>query len=81
MEEDNKIVKIFTGSEILAQALIARLNEIGISPIERDDAQSAARAGFATPLPFQDVLFLRKDQMEKAQPIIDEFMKEIGEEE
>ena len=77
MDSEEKIVKIFTGSEILAQALIARLNEIGINPIERDDAQSAARAGFATPLPLQDTLFLRKEELEKAQPIINAFLKEI----
>ena len=79
MDKNNKLVKIFTGSEILAQALILRLNEIGISPVERDDAQSATRAGFATPLPFQEVLFLRAEQLEKAQPIIDAFLEEIKE--
>ncbi len=78
MDNNGSIVKIFTGSEILAQALIARLNEVGISPIERDDAQSATRAGFATPLPMQETLFLRKEEMEKAQPIIDAFLKEIS---
>jgi isocitrate dehydrogenase len=81
MEKESNIVRIFTGSEILAQALTVRLNEIGISPIARDDAQSAARAGFATALPMQEVLFLRKEELQKAQPVIDAFMQEIQEEE
>ncbi|MCT8340930.1 DUF2007 domain-containing protein [Luteirhabdus pelagi] len=72
-------VRIFTGPAMVAKALVSRLNDIGISPIEKDDHESGIRAGFAIGVPGQVRLFIRKDQMKKAQPTIDEFLNEIDE--
>ena len=75
----SELKRIFTGSSLVAMGLVARLNEIGISPVERNDHDSGIRAGFAPSIANQTMIFIRKDQMEEAQPIIDGFLNEIGE--
>lgn len=72
-------IRIFTGPTLVAKGLVARLNEIGISPIERNDHDSSLRAGFTMSIANQTMVFIRKDEMEKAQETIDEFLQEIGE--
>ena len=72
--------RIYFGSSMVAMGLVARLNEIGISPIERNDHDSGLRAGFAPTFTNQTAISIREDEMDKAQPIIDEFLMEIGEE-
>ena len=76
----SEIKRIYTGPSLVAMGLVARLNEIGINPVQRDDHESAIRAGFAASIANQMMIFIRKDEMQKAQPIIDEFFLEIGEE-
>jgi len=73
----SNIVRIFTGTSVIAQGLIARLNEIGISPIEKRDHDSATMAGFAASIPQQTKLFLREEELEKAQEIIDNYLSEV----
>lgn len=71
--------RIYTGPTLIAKGLVARLNEIGISPIERNDHDSSLRAGFTASIANQTMIFIRKDELITAQPIIDEFLEEIGE--
>ncbi|MCH2490841.1 MAG: DUF2007 domain-containing protein [Flavobacteriales bacterium] len=72
-------IRIYTGSSMLAKGLVSRLNDIGISPIERNDNESSVQAGFTAGVPAQVMLFIRKDQLPKAQETIDTYLKEIGE--
>lgn len=74
-----KTTRIYTGPTLIAKALVARLNEIGISPIERNDHDSSLRAGFTMSIANQTMLFLRDDEMEKAKPTIAAFLEEISE--
>lgn len=71
--------RIYTGPTLIAKGLVARLNEIGISPIERNDHDSSLRAGFTMSIANQTMIFVRNDEVDKAQPTIDEFMAEIQE--
>ncbi|MBB6681458.1 DUF2007 domain-containing protein [Aequorivita sp. 609] len=71
--------RIYTGPTLIAKGLVARLNEIGISPIERNDHDSSLRAGLTMGIANQTMVFIRKDEEQKAQPIIDEFLKDIEE--
>ena len=72
------ITRIYTGPMLIAKGLVARLNEIGISPIERNDHDSSVKAGFTMSIANQTMVFIRKDELEKAQDTIDGFLKEIG---
>lgn len=73
-----KTLRIYTGPTLIAKGLVARLNEIGISPILRNDHDSSLHAGFTMGIANQTMVFLRKDQLAKAQETIDEFLKELG---
>ncbi|QQX76634.1 MULTISPECIES: DUF2007 domain-containing protein [Aequorivita] len=70
--------RIYTGPTLIAKGLVARLNEIGINPIERNDHDSSVRAGFTMSIANQTMIFIRKDEFEKAKETIEEFLKEIG---
>ncbi len=74
----SETTRIYTGPTLIAKGLVARLNEVGISPIERNDHDSSLQAGFTMSIANQTMVFIRKDEMQKAQPIIDEFLNEIG---
>lgn len=75
----SKTKRIYTGPTLMAKALVARLNEIGISPIERNDHDSSLMAGFTASIPNQTMIFVREDQLPKAQKIVDEFLADMEE--
>jgi hypothetical protein len=70
--------RIYTGPAMIANGLIARLNDIGISPVQRDDHQSGITSGFAQGVPGQVQLFIRNEEKEAGQATIDAYLKEIG---
>ncbi|HLW31388.1 MAG TPA: hypothetical protein VKX40_03930 [Aequorivita sp.] len=75
----SETTRIYTGPTLVAKGLVARLNEIGISPIERNDHDSSLRAGFTASIANQTMIFIRKDELIEAQSTLDEFLKDIGE--
>jgi hypothetical protein len=78
---DNKeeTTRIYTGPAMIVKGLVARLNDLGISPIERNDNASSIQAGFTVGVPGQVMLYIRKDELVIAQSTIDEYLKDIGE--
>ncbi len=74
-------VRIYTGSDILAEALVGRLEDAGITPILRDDEQSGVMFGSGSKFDDQVRVFVRKDELTVAQPIVDAYLLEIGESE
>jgi hypothetical protein len=79
MNENEETTRIYTGPSMIARGLVAHLNDIGISPIERNDNASGITAGFAQGVPGQVMLFIRKDELVKAQETINIYLKKIGE--
>ncbi len=80
-ENLKETIRIYTGPAMLAKALTSRLNDINIQPITKDDHQSGIVSGFATGVPGQVRLFIRKEQLPKAQSVIDLFLQDVDEEE
>lgn len=78
-ENTEETVRIYTGPDIMAEALVGRLEEINISPILRDDQQSGVMFGSGNKFDDQVRIFVRKDELALAQPIVDAFLKEIEE--
>ena len=72
--------RIYTGPAMIAKGLVARLNELGISPIERNDNDSSIQAGFTIGVPGQIMVYIRKDELPIAQATVSEYLKQIGEE-
>ncbi|MFT4673842.1 MAG: hypothetical protein ACJAYD_001025 [Patiriisocius sp.] len=79
MNKDQKTIRIFTGPTMIGNGLIARLNEIGISPIVKDDHHSGITGGFSTGVPNQVRLFIRNEELNAAKGIINEYFNEVGE--
>jgi len=79
MDTNEETTRIYTGPAMIANGLRARLNDMNIEPIIRDDHQSGIVSGFAQGVPGQVRLFIRKEQLEVAQEMINEFLKEIDE--
>ena len=64
--------KIFSGSEILAMGVKNILEDQGIEYIERNDVQSAVRAGFGSA--DQAVhIFVYQDDVSKARALLSDF--------
>ena len=64
---------------MIAKGLVARLNELGISPIERNDNDSSIQAGFTIGVPGQIMVYIRKDELPVAEATIAEYLTQIGE--
>lgn len=72
-------VRVYTGPLLVAEALVGRLEEVNIVPIVRDDQQSAVMFGSGNNYSDQIRVFVREDELAAAQPIVDAFLEEIGE--
>ena len=71
------VMKIFSGSEILANALQQKIEAAGIKTIIKNNIQSARLAGFGnTDLAVE--VFIEEVDFGKASPIIEEFRMSIS---
>ncbi len=78
-ENKEETVRIYTGSDIIATGLVGRLEDVKITPILRDDEQSGVMFGSGSKYDDQVRVFVRKDELAIAQPIVDAYLKEIEE--
>ncbi len=78
-ENSEETVRIYTGSDIMAEALVGRLEEVNITPILRDDEQSGVMFGSGSKFDDQVRVYVRKDELAIAQPIVDAYLKDIEE--
>ena len=79
MDSQEQTVRIYTGPAMIANGLKARLLDIGISPIEKDDHQSGITGGFAIGVPNQVRLFIRQEELDRAKDMIDTYISDLGE--
>ena len=70
------LMKIFSGSEILAQALQSKIEAVGVNTIIKNNIQSAKLAGFGTADQAVEV-FIQEIDFGKANPVIEEFRMSI----
>ncbi|WP_324217605.1 putative signal transducing protein [Flavobacterium sp.] len=70
------LMKIFSGSEILAQALQQKIEAIGVETVLKNNIQSARLAGFGTSGQAVEV-FIQETDFSKANPVIEEFRLSI----
>lgn len=74
------LMKIFSGSEILALALQEKIEAVGINTVLKNNVQSAKAAGLSpkTSGSIQAVeLFIQETDFNKANPVIEEFRMTI----
>ena len=65
--------RIFPGPSLVAGAITAELDDMGISPVVRNDMQSGAIAGFGGGVLDQVQLLVREDQYEQAVEVAKKF--------
>lgn len=70
------LMKVFSGSEILAKALQQKIEEIGVETVLKDNIQSARLSGFGSSGLAVEVFIQEKDYG-KAHPVIEEFRMSI----
>ena len=65
-------MKVFSGSEILADVLKLKIEEVGVEVVKKDNLQSARLAGFGnTDLAVE--LFVDERYYGKLSPVLEEF--------
>ncbi|MBD0778968.1 DUF2007 domain-containing protein [Maribacter sp. ANRC-HE7] len=62
--------KIFTGDSLVARQIVSQLHGLGIEAIIKDEAESARLSGFASSMLGQVDLFVNKDEVAKATPVV-----------
>ena len=69
------LMKVFSGSEILAQALQEKIEEIGVNTVIRNNNQSNVLPTITNAKPVE--LFIQETDFSKATPVIEEFRMSI----
>lgn len=70
------LMKVFSGSEILALALKEKIEAVNVDVLMKDNIQSARLAGFGTSGSAVE-LFVQETDFSKVNPIIEEFRLNI----
>jgi hypothetical protein len=63
--------RIYTGSFVIVTLLVSKLEEIGITPIIKDETESGRLAGFGPSVPGQQQVFVHDNELDKAVPIVE----------
>ncbi|MBQ0736545.1 putative signal transducing protein [Aquimarina celericrescens] len=71
MFPESEYERVYTGSLVNIQFLQTLLQDRGINSITRDEMKSGMMAGFGGGVPDHIQLFVKKDDMEEALPIIE----------
>lgn len=69
--------RIYTGSFVIVTLLVSKLEEIGITPIIKDETESGRLAGFGPSVPGQQQVFVHEDELDKAVPIVQTALAEM----
>ena len=70
------LMKVFSGSEILAMALKEKIEAIGVETLLKNNIQSARLAGFGSTGQAVE-LFVQETEFAKVNPVIEEFRMSI----
>ncbi|MDY0102396.1 MAG: DUF2007 domain-containing protein [Lentimicrobium sp.] len=75
MEEQSKLVRVFAGSEITVNLLKYELEKEGIATNVVNEYEESNFRGFSTGTPYSVDLYILDTDLEKAEPIVNEFLK------
>ena len=75
MDTKNELVRVFAGSEITVNLLKYELENEGISTNIINEYEQSNFRGFSTGTPYSVDLYVLDTDLEKAEPIVKEFMK------
>jgi Putative prokaryotic signal transducing protein len=75
MKAIDNLIKVYSGTELTADLLKGELASIGIPAFVRNGFQSGITGGFFGGTPYAIELFIRENDLTKAEPVINEFIK------
>jgi hypothetical protein len=75
MKNDDKLVRVFSGSEVSVILLKAKLEDAGVSAIIQNDFQSGLSAGFAGSTSTGVDLYIREGDVALAERMLQEFQE------
>ena len=75
METKSELVRVFAGSEITVNLLQYELEKEGISTNIINEYEQSNFRGFSTGTPYSVDLYVLDTDLEKAEPIVKEFLK------
>lgn len=64
---DSNYKRIYIGNLIEAQSIVAKLKEIDIIAVLKDEAESARLAGFASSMLSEAEVFVHNDELDQAE--------------
>lgn len=74
---DNDYVKIFSGTFIIVQLVLDRLDSVGINAIVKDESESGRLAGFVSSIQGFQELYVSKEELDHAIPIVEAVTAEL----
>ena len=74
MKDKNKIIRVYSGTELAVNLLKDELAQIGISGLIQNDINSGIAAGFSGGSPSSVDLFIQEFDLKEAEPIINDFI-------
>jgi hypothetical protein len=74
---DSNYRKIYTGSFIIAQLMVDKLEAVGITAVVKDETESARLAGFGSSIPGSQDIYVNEDEIDNAIPIIESIKAEL----
>ena len=75
MKYENKLVRIYTGTEISVISLKTKLEESEISPLIKNDYKSGMAAGILVGTPSTIDLYIQQSDFKNAESVIKEFIR------
>lgn len=78
MSKRDKLVKVFTGTEVSVMLLQSILEESGVSTLVQNDFMLGLEVGFVGGVQTAIDLFIQESDLQKAEPIINDFIKNNG---
>lgn len=69
--------KIFSGNFLIVQRIISELEKVAITPIVKDESESARLAGFGTFSQGIQDIYVHEDNIDKARAVIDIAISEM----
>lgn len=75
MATNKDIIKIYSGTELTVILLKGNSEEAGIPSMIKNDFQSGNSAGFFGGIPSAVDLFIQASDIERAQPVINDFLQ------
>ena len=75
METKNKLIRVFAGSEITVSLLSSELEKEGIVTEIINEYEQSNFRGFSTGTPYSVDLYILDTDLEKAEPIVNDFLK------